>query len=135
TRLLATEWISANVPAGSRVAVCRGYGAPIVNGDARVAPAYDVAKLLPCSAAAISAARASYVVTQTHPDVPYFVPTEDASQWLDAHAAPVATFSQFPGAPSSLGRCYFGGDAFYLPYCALDRVDRGGPIVTVWKIR
>ena len=132
TRVLAADWLEANLPAHARVAICRGYGAPFV-GARQSPPAILPLLLLPCDQAQIEQASAHYVVTHTHPSIAYFAPTDDARAWLQQRAQPIATFSPFVGGKDT-GACFYPGDAFYLPYCGLSAVERGGPVVTVWRV-
>lgn len=133
TRLLAAGWLAAHVPAHARIAVCRGYGAPTVNTDDRTPPAFERIDLLPCTRDAIQASAAQYVVTHTHPAIPFFAPSDTARQWLESQARPLATFSPFKGTEEATA-CFYPGDAFYLPYCRFGGVARGGPIITVWAV-
>jgi hypothetical protein len=133
TRLQAADWLAAHAPPLARIAVCRGYGAPIVNIDPRAPPAFDRVDLLPCTGDAMQTAGAEFVVIHTHPAVPFFAPSADAHPWLDLHAHLLATFTPFRRTDAATG-CFYPGDAFYLPYCGFDSVDRGGPIITIWAV-
>jgi dolichyl-phosphate-mannose-protein mannosyltransferase len=132
TRLLAGEWIAANIPSHARIAVCRGYGAPVVNRDEHGTPAFERVDLLPCTRQTIASANARYAVTHTHPAIPYFAPDDTARVWLASRARPLATFSPFAGPETQT--CFYPGDAFYLPYCNFSDVQRGGPVITVWEL-
>lgn len=133
TRVLAADWVRANIEPRARIAVCRGYGAPVVNSDARTPPAFDRVDVLPCDVAPLRKANAQYVMTQSHPAIPYFVPTGQARRWLEDTARPLATFSPFrPGRETA--DCFYPGDAFYLPYCRFGALERGGPVVTIWEM-
>jgi hypothetical protein len=134
TRLQASDWMAQHIPPRSRIAVCRGYGAPVVNTDPRTPPAFEPLLLLPCSLEKIRETGARYVITHAHPVVPFFVPTEEARQWLADHARPLATFSPFSVGGRVRESCFYSGDAFYLPSCGFERVERGGPIVTIWEL-
>jgi hypothetical protein len=103
-----------------------------VNTDERAAPAFDRVDLLPCTQASIERAGADYVVTHTHPVIPFFAPSDDARQWLEAHARPLATFSPFAQGESVAPICFYPGDAFYLPLCGFGAMARGGPMITIW---
>jgi MFS family permease len=136
TRDLAANWIAAQVPAGATVAVCRGYGAPVVNVDTRHPPAFQRIDLLPCSAKAIAESGADFVVTHSHSAIPFFEPADDARALLASSAQAIAVFSPFApvdpeGAASAA--CFYPGDAFYLPFCRFGGVERGGPVINVWK--
>ena len=41
TRLVAAEWIASHLPEHARVAVCRGYGAPVVNSEPGAGRVFD----------------------------------------------------------------------------------------------
>ena len=132
TRLEATAWIAGNVAPGARIAVCRGYGAPTVNNDDSRPPAFDVVTV-PDSTEALQRAGARYVVGHGHPAIPTTCPSGDALEWLRAHARPVVVFDPFRNV-KGMRRCFFSRDAFYLPYCRFQGVERGGPVVTVWDL-
>jgi hypothetical protein len=141
TRLLAASWIADRLPAGSRVAVCRGYGAPRLNTDASRGPALDEVLVLPCNAERLQAAGAGFVITHQHPAIDFFAPADDAQAWLEANGQRVATFSPFVRADAGrsdvsgpIRQCFYRGDAFYLPYCDFGAVDRGGPVISVWAL-
>jgi Dolichyl-phosphate-mannose-protein mannosyltransferase len=134
TRIHASDWIAQHIPAGSRVTVCRGYGAPVVNADARTPPAFEPVLILPCDLAKIRETGARYLVTHTHPSIPFFAPTEETQRWLMDHARSLATFSPFNVERSRNESCFYPGDAFYLPWCDFGGVERGGPIVTIWDL-
>ncbi len=133
TRVEAARWIDEQLPPHSRIAACEGYGAPAINTDPRRAPAFETIRI-PCSIDAVQDAGTRYVVTHTHPDIPFFRPPGRVLRWLKAHAEPLAVFDPLEKA-RGMHRCFFQGDAFYLPYCRFDSVRRGGPIVTVWDLR
>jgi hypothetical protein len=132
TRQLATDWIAGHVPPRARIAVCRGYGAPVVNADSRVSPSFD-REVVNCSLEDIQAAHADYLVTHTHPAVDSLEPTDEARRWLEDHAKPLVTLTPFGTAPRT-DTCFFRSDEFYLPYCGLGQVDRGGPEIIVWAL-
>lgn len=102
-----------------------------MNADHRRPPAFKV-KEVPCTADAIRGTGAPYVITHDHPQVRYFHPSDAVLRWLAAEAKPVATFDPFR-SDGAAGAFFYSGDAFYLPYSGLDAVDRGGPIVTIWR--
>ena len=131
TRVLAAEWVAANVSPRTRIAVCRGYGAPAVNADHRRPPAFKPAEV-PCTVDAIRGTGASYVIVHDHPQVRFFHPSDAVLRWLGAEARPVAVFDPFrKGAEDAF---FFGSDAFYIPYSGFGAVERGGPIVTIWRL-
>jgi hypothetical protein len=132
TRLQAARWIDDHLPPGSRIAACEGYGAPAINADGRRSPAFEPIKV-PCSMGAIQETGARYAVTHTHPDIPFFKPPGRTLRWLRAHAAPLAVFDPLENA-KGMHHCFYQGDAFYLPYCRFESVERGGPAVTIWDL-
>ncbi|MFI5183548.1 MAG: ArnT family glycosyltransferase [Vicinamibacteria bacterium] len=132
TRLLAASWIDEHLPPHARIAACEGYGAPAINTDKRRPPAFEPLKV-PCSVDAIQDTGARYVVTHAHPDIPFFRPSGRILRWLNTHAKPLAVFDPV-GNAKGLRHCFFQGDAFYLPYCRFESVERGGPAVTVWDL-
>lgn len=133
TRVVAADWIAGNLPAGSRIALCRGYGAPVVNADTKNPPAFE-RTMVTCSVPEIQAARPSFVVTHTHPSIAFFAPSEEVLPWLAARADKAAEFTPFSGAGVAAG-CFSPGDAFYIPFCGFQDMERGGPVIAVWKLR
>ncbi len=132
TRVQAADWVAENLPPRSRVALCRGYGAPAVNDDHRRPPAFKP-EIVPCSIGAIRETGARYVVIHDHPYVRFFLPAQDVVPWLKANGRLLVTFDPFR-AGTGITPYFFGGDAFYLPYSGFAAVERGGPIVTIWDL-
>jgi hypothetical protein len=132
TRLEAARWVADHIPPGSRIAMCAGYGAPAINADDRRPPWFDRVTIA-CSGGARSAAGARYVVVHSHPAIPFFAPSEEFLQALQARGHLLVTFDPFVNT-KGMRHCFYQADAFYLPYCRLDSVDRGGPIVGVWDL-
>ena len=133
TRLLAEDWLRANIEPKARIAVCRGYGAPRVNADDRTPPAFDRREVIPCDVTALKKTEPRYVITHAHPAIAYFAPSNAARQWLETSARPVATFSPFRAGRETTA-CFYPGDAFYLPYCGFGALERGGPVITIWEL-
>jgi hypothetical protein len=131
TRVLAADWIAENVPAQSRIAMCEGYGAPVLHGHRPGRVPY-LPKPMACSRAELGSTRASYLVTHEHPRLGWSAPPGHYRSVLDERWRPVAVFDPFTSAPPA-GAYFHDGDAFYIPYTGLDAVERGGPIVTVWE--
>jgi Dolichyl-phosphate-mannose-protein mannosyltransferase len=132
TRVQAANWIYANLPPRSHIAVCRGYGAPAINDDHRRPPAFKPMEV-DCTVAAIRATEAPFVITQLHSRVRYFLPTDAVLRWLEVDARPIAVFDPF-SEHARVAPYFYEGDAFYLPYSGFSAVERGGPIVTVWRL-
>jgi hypothetical protein len=133
TRLVAEDWVRANIEPKARIAVCRGYGAPRVNADDRTPPAFDRREVIPCDVTPLKKAEPRYVITHGHPAIPYFAPSTAARQWLETSARPVAAFSPFRAGRETTA-CFYPGDAFYLPYCGFGALERGGPVITIWEL-
>jgi hypothetical protein len=131
TRVVAADWIAAHVPAQSRIALCEGYGAPLLHGNKPGRMPF-LPRPIACTRAEIAASRASWLVTHEHPALGWSAPAGHYREVVEDRWRAVALFDPFAGA--SGGRAYyFGGDAFYMPYTGLDTVTRGGPVVTVWE--
>lgn len=132
TRVLAAEWIAENVPPRSDVLLCRGYGAPFLNADRRRPPAF-VPKDIECAPGAVASEQASYVVTHEHPALSaYSRLGDEMRQFLEQDAEAVAVFDPFVDGQET-EPFFYGGDAFYLPISHFASMERGGPIVTIWK--
>jgi hypothetical protein len=132
TRLLASRWVAENLPPRTRVLVCDGYGAPVLNDDHRRPPAFKP-ELIRCSANEVRAARTRFLITHDHPYVFYSRPDDDLRQWLAENARPLAVFDPFR-RESKAKPYYYARDAFYLPYTGFDAVRRGGPAITIWDL-
>jgi hypothetical protein len=131
TRVVASDWVAAHLPAQSRIALCEGYGAPVLHGN-RPGRMPFLPRPITCSRAEIAASRAAYLVTDEHPVLGWSAPAGHYRDVLKDGWRAVAVFDPF--AEASAGPAYyFVGDAFYVPYTGLDTVTRGGPIVTVWE--
>ena len=131
TRVLAADWVAANLPARARIAVCEGYGAPALHG-LRPGRMPFLPRVMGCSRAEIASARSEYVVTHEHPVLGWSAPAGHYRDVLGESWRPAAVFDPFAGARKG-SAYYFTGDAFYLPYVGLDTVSRGGPVVTIWE--
>jgi hypothetical protein len=132
TRLLAGDWVDRHIAPESRIAVCRGYGAPAINADDRRPPAFDVVAV-PDSIESLREADARYLVAHSHPAIPTTCPSGEALAWLQAHGRPIVAFDPFVNV-KGMRRCFNALDAFYLPYCGFEGVERGGPVVTIWDL-
>lgn len=132
TRLLASAWVAENLPPRTRVLVCDGYGAPVLNTDHRRPPAFKP-ELIRCSADDVRAARARFLITNEHPYVLYSRPDDELRRWLTENARPLAVFDPFR-RESGAKPYYYARDAFYLPYSGFDAVRRGGPAITIWDL-
>jgi len=130
TRVLAADWIAANVAPQSQILVCRGYGAPHVNEDRRKPPAFAVREI-DCDA---PAAAGDYVVTHEHDQLTSFSKLSPAfSGSLDANGELLAVFDPYREG-SETEPVFYRADAFYIPFAGYDAVVRGGPIVKIWSL-
>ncbi|HSF17061.1 MAG TPA: phospholipid carrier-dependent glycosyltransferase [Vicinamibacteria bacterium] len=132
TRVEASKWVANHLPRRSRIAVCGGYGAPDINSDRRRPPAFEPL-VVPCRLQDVRSVEAPYLVAHDHPYLSRnsHVPTE-LVQWLNRSATRLAIFDPFRGNGET--PVFYVRDAFYLPYTGLGAVERGGPLVTVWRI-
>ena len=132
TRLQATAWVAENLRPRSRILVCPGYGAPVLNDDHRRPPAFKP-EMIRCSPDEIRTAGVRHLITHDHPYVLYSRPTDELRRWLAENARALAVFDPF--RTGSVVKPYFySGDAFYLPYSGFDAVERGGPVITIWDL-
>ena len=136
TRVLAEEWIRTHLPPRSSIAYCGGYGAPSINTDRRRPPVFQPVEVT-CDPSAAEA-RTAYLVTHEHPVLLNFSP--DISKLravLNGKAFQIKVFNPFvpPFDQKRLRQkaYFFEGDGFYLPFSGLDFMERGGPIIRVWK--
>lgn len=132
TRLLASEWVSENLPKRSEVLVCRGFGAPTINSDRRRPPAFEP-RVIDCGPQAVEATGAQFLITHEHPNLSnHSRVSDDMRSFLERGAREIASFDPF--ASSNREPYYFLHDAFYLPFTELGTVERGGPIVRIWDL-
>jgi 4-amino-4-deoxy-L-arabinose transferase-like glycosyltransferase len=134
TRVLAADWVSANLPGRSVVLVCQNYGSPAINRDPRRRPTFR-ARLIDCAPGQVEASDAPYLITSEHPQLPWFASVDPAlHQYLAGRARRLAEFRPFRDGVSDQPY-FYGGDAFFLPFTGLEAMERGGPVVTVWALR
>jgi hypothetical protein len=130
TRVLAADWIADNLPAYSHVAMCKGYGMPVLHGRRPGRMSFHP-KPITCSRAELASTEAPYLVTHEHPRLGWSAPSGHYRSMRDGRWRAIAVFDPFTEAGPG-GAHFHGGDAFYIPYTGLDAVTRGGPVVTVW---
>jgi 4-amino-4-deoxy-L-arabinose transferase-like glycosyltransferase len=133
TRLMASQWVSENLPRRAAILVCRGYGAPAINSDRRRPPAFEPLSI-PCSLRAVEEAEASYLVTHEHPSLwsSRILPPNLAT-YLEKRGQRLVQYDPF--REDFQGDVYYyGADSFYLPFSGLGSVERGGPRITIWKL-
>jgi 4-amino-4-deoxy-L-arabinose transferase-like glycosyltransferase len=133
TRLLAMNWVAEHVAPQSEILICRGYGAPEINHDRRRPPAFRP-ELIDCTLEPVRGATARYLITHEHPYLSGFSRIgEGLRDWLEAEAEPLAVFDPFRKAEDR-APYFYPHDAFYIPFTGLGAVDRGGPVVRIWRI-
>ena len=134
TRLQAAEWIAQNVAPQTEILLCRGYGAPHINKDRRRPPAFRPT-IINCFTGRPKPAAAPYLITHEHPSLSnYSRISDEVRTWLGEQGEQVAVFSPFENSelPAAI---FHQSDAFYLPFSGFAGVERGGPIVRIWKLR
>jgi hypothetical protein len=133
TRLLASQWVSENLPRRAAILVCQGYGAPVINSDRRRPPAFDPVSI-PCSLRAVQEAEASYLVTHEHPSLwgSAILPS-NLTTYLEQRGQRLVQYDPFREDFQG-DAYYFTADSFYLPFSGLASVERGGPRITIWKL-
>jgi Dolichyl-phosphate-mannose-protein mannosyltransferase len=133
TRIQAASFVERQFQPQTLLAVCRGYGAPSINQDRRRPPAFRVEEI-DCQDGAPAASDARFLVTHEHRQLRSFsTVAPDLASWLQAHAVVLQTFDPYrPG--SRVEPVFFGSDAFYVPFSGFDAVERGGPVIRIWKI-
>jgi 4-amino-4-deoxy-L-arabinose transferase-like glycosyltransferase len=133
TRVLAAGWVAENLPKRSRIGVCSGYGAPQINADRRRPPAFEPVELR-CELEDILASGVPYLITNSHP---YHRRASNLSPraraWLGENAERLVALDPFRKR-SDIVPYFFPRDIFYIPYDGIRAVERGGPMVTIWKL-
>ena len=134
TRLLAAEWIAANVRPQTKILVCKGYGGPAVNEDRRRPPAFVVQKVDCSSTTDPSSADGQYLVTHEHDQLTAFSGLGDTLRaWLSENASLQTSFDPYRPAVE-VAPIFYPSDAFYIPFDGYDGVERGGPRIGIWKM-
>jgi hypothetical protein len=132
TRLMASRWVSENLPRRAAILVCQGYGAPAINSDRRRPPAFEPLSI-PCSLRAVQEAEASYLVTHEHPSLWSSRIPPNLANYLEKRGQRLAEYDPF--REDFQGDVYYySADSFYLPFTGLGSVERGGPTITIWKL-
>jgi len=126
TRLLASEWLIAHVPAGTPVLVL-GSDWPYVFGDPPLA-GYTVRR----NPTLDPKLGIRYVVTHEHP-LP-FSRLPAAFEMLRPALRLEQTFSPFGGTEVPPDALFELRDAFYVPLAGFRDVVRGGPLIRVYRV-
>ena len=132
TRLQAAAFVSETFVPRTRLHVCRGYGAPAINEDRRRPPAFAVEEL-DCLAEASLPPDAGYLVTHEHSELPFSRIHPSLSRFLEEQGRRIATFA--PYRRSDVEPIFYSSDAFYIPFAGLEAVERGGPLIHIWKLQ
>ncbi len=131
TRVLATRWMEAHLPPGSRIAVAGSvlmpYGQPVPPPGMRVV----TNRLEPD---ALEAARVDVVVVHDHPL--YFSTVDPAAlAALSGRLRVLADFDPREGVGDGPEPVFEGTDAYYIPFHGFDRVTRPGPHITLYAFQ
>ncbi len=132
TRLQAASFVAENFKPQTRILVCRGYGAPAINADRRRPPAFAVEER-DCAGEGELPADAEFLVTHDHRELDFSKVHPSLSRILEERGESIATFDPYRGSP--VEPVFYRSDAFYIPFAGLDAVERGGPIVRIWKLQ
>jgi 4-amino-4-deoxy-L-arabinose transferase-like glycosyltransferase len=133
TRLETAKFLSEFFVPQTRFLVCPGYGAPEVNEDRRRPPAF-VREEIDCSSGAIPPADARFLITHRHEQLASFSGVHPAlASWLEERGELVTKFDPYRRRSRVTPR-FFEADAFYIPFAGIGAVERGGPLIEIWKI-
>ncbi|TDI46763.1 MAG: phospholipid carrier-dependent glycosyltransferase [Acidobacteria bacterium] len=134
TRLLAAEWIGENVAPQTTILLCKGYGAPHVNEDRRRPPAFVVEEVDCSSEIDDRASGGLYLVTHEHEQLTGFSSLDERwRDWLKENASLQISFDPYRH-DSEVTPVFYPADAFYIPFDGYAGVERGGPLIGIWKI-
>ncbi len=134
TRLQASSFIARTFEPRTRLHVCRGYGAPVINEDRRRPPAFVVEES-DCQASTALPADASFLVTHEHRELPFSGIHPALRRFLEEHGQTLATFDPYrPDGEAEVEPIFYRSDAFYIPFAGLEGVERGGPVINIWRI-
>ncbi|MGH9390575.1 MAG: hypothetical protein ACRD1Z_13245, partial [Vicinamibacteria bacterium] len=113
--------------------VCRGYGAPAINEDRRRPPAFVVEEQ-DCLSGIAPPGDAGFLVTHEHGELPFSRIHPALKRWLEEHGELIAAFDPYKGGTSA-EPIFYRADAFYIPFAGFEAVERGGPVVRIWKLQ
>ena len=133
TRVLAAEWVAENLPKRSKIALCKGWGAPAINGDRRRPPAFEPVAM-DCFPELVLESGAPYLITYIHPAIGRPELAETMRAMLEERGKLMVSFSPFR-VNTAAEPHFYPRDAFYIPLAGLSAVERGGPVVDIWEIK
>jgi 4-amino-4-deoxy-L-arabinose transferase-like glycosyltransferase len=131
TRVQAASFVSRTFRPRTRLLVCRGYGAPAINTDRRRPPAFEIEEA-DCNAGSPLPDGAEFLVTHEHRELPFSRIHPSLSRDLEARGRALATFD--PYRKTGVEPVFYRSDAFYIPFAGLEAVERGGPVIRIWRI-
>jgi hypothetical protein len=133
TRLQAASFVSEHFEPRTRLVVCRGYGAPVLNQDRRRPPAFAVDEL-DCSSGELPPEDTRFLVTHEHRELSAFSRVHPSlAEWLSNNAQVTASFDPYRSGSDAIP-VFYPADAFYVPIAGYDAVVRGGPWIRIWRI-
>jgi 4-amino-4-deoxy-L-arabinose transferase-like glycosyltransferase len=132
TRIQAASFLSRTFAPQTAIHVCRGYGAPAVNEDRRRPPAFVVEER-DCRTGEPPPPEAGFLVTHEHHELPFSRIHPALARWLEEHGELLVTFNPYRQG-ARVEPFFYRADAFYIPYAGFQGVERGGPIVRIWKL-
>ena len=135
TRLQAASFVSKTFEPQTRIHVCRGYGAPAINEDRRRPPAFVVVEVDCLSET--PPPDAGFLVTHEHEQLSFSRIRASLARWLEEHGELIAAFDPYRPYRRGAGvePVFYPSDAFYIPFAGLEAVERGGPVVRIWKLQ
>jgi hypothetical protein len=136
TRLQAASFVSKTFEPQTRIHVCRGYGAPALNEDRRRPPAFVVEEV-DCLAGTPPPRDAGFLVTHEHEQLSFSRVHPSLARWLEEQGERIAAFEPYRPYRRGTGvePVFYPSDAFYIPFAGLEAVERGGPVVRIWKLQ
>jgi hypothetical protein len=132
TRVQAARWVQRFAPPRSRILLCAGYGAPVLNRDPRYGRPFHP-RLADCAAETLANARATYLITHEHPLIGGSRPVGFFRRNLPAEWRLLVRFDPFSYDSRIREPFYFAQDAVYVPFTGLGSVLYTGPIVEIWR--
>jgi hypothetical protein len=133
TRIQAASFVSEGFSPQTHLFVCQGYGAPAIATDRRRPPAFVVEEV-DCSRGNPLPPEVEILITHEHRELPFSRIHPSLSGFLEQRGVAIATFDPYRRG-TGVEPVFHRADAFYIPFAGLEAVERGGPIVRIWKIQ